>query len=537
MGKFWFIAVMLVTLLLSGQAWAEKRVALVIGNSGYGDAIGYLKNPANDARLMAKSLRSVGFDVIERIDANQKQMKRAVRDFGDKLRSAGEDGVGLFYYAGHGVQMGGQNYLVPLKADINGEGDVDIEAVSAGSILAQMEYAGTRVNIVILDACRNNPFKRGFRSSVRGLARMDAPRGSYIAYATAPGDVAADGTGANSPFTTALAKAVTQRGVPLEQAFKLVRRDVQAATNKKQTPWTSSSLTGNFYFSGRPTTVAQPTPALQQQQAAPQQQADIVAWQSIQNSTNPEEFEAFILAFRDSPFAGIARVKMKALKKKQVAVVIPQPKPSPPPQQAQPAVGIFPKKITPGRTFKDCSNCPEMVEIQAGSFLMGSDSSLSKARPIHKVTISKPFAVGKYETTFAQWDACVAAGGCSNRPKNQEGISAGKDKGWGWGGGNLPVINVSWEDAKVYVRWLSGKTGKGYRLLSEAEWEYAARAGTSTKWSCGDQESCLDKVAWYGYEKSGKKTHPVGAKSANGFGCQRRSKIGPKGGVKLGHLM
>ena len=154
----------------------EARVALVIGNSAYKDVP--LANPANDARLMAATLRGLGFEVIERTDVDQKKMKLAIFELGDRLEAAGRDAVGLFYYAGHGVQVNGQNYLIPLKAQIEKERHVAIEAVGAGWVLSQMEFAGNRVNFVILDACRNNPMTRSFRSRLRGLAKMDAPTAS-----------------------------------------------------------------------------------------------------------------------------------------------------------------------------------------------------------------------------------------------------------------------------------------------------------------------------------------------------------------------
>ncbi|HEY4164335.1 MAG TPA: caspase family protein, partial [Dongiaceae bacterium] len=192
--------------LIAHSAEAEPRVALVIGNSNYGKEIGSLPNPANDAGLIAQALQQAGFQVIKVVDADQKKMKRAIADFGDKLAAAGPEATGLFFYAGHGVQVRGMNYLVPIGADISKEADVDIESVSADTILQQMEFAGSRVNIVILDACRNNPLGRSVRSLTRGLAPMDATQGTFVAYSTAPGQVASDGSGRDSPYSAALAK-------------------------------------------------------------------------------------------------------------------------------------------------------------------------------------------------------------------------------------------------------------------------------------------------------------------------------------------
>lgn len=224
-----------------------RRIALVVGNSRYESAP--LTNPVNDAELIAMSLMQVGFEVRLVTDGDQRAMKRAIQAFGETLEAAGPGAVGLFYYAGHGVQMGGRNYLIPVGAAIERDADVDIEAVSADWVIEQMRFARNRLNFVILDACRNNPFARSFRSGDRGLAKMDAPAGVLIAYSTAPGDVAADGAGRNSPYSEALAGAMRDSAEPAELMFKRVRDQVRRATTEKQTPWESSSLTGdNFYF-------------------------------------------------------------------------------------------------------------------------------------------------------------------------------------------------------------------------------------------------------------------------------------------------
>ncbi|WP_167730330.1 caspase domain-containing protein [Terasakiella sp. SH-1] len=223
------------------------RIALVIGNSDY--RISPLRNPVNDARLMSKTLRSLGFDVIHEENATQRKIKRALNHFGDRLEKAGRRAVGLFYYAGHGVQVSGRNYLIPIQANIQNEKDVDVEAVAVDGALIAMEYARNDLNVVILDACRNNPYRSGFRSANRGLALIDAPRGSLIAYSTSPGKVAADGSGLNSPYTTAVVKAMSDKGVAIERMFRNVRNQVMQMTNQQQVPWEASSLVGgDFYF-------------------------------------------------------------------------------------------------------------------------------------------------------------------------------------------------------------------------------------------------------------------------------------------------
>lgn len=230
---------------------AEPRVALVVGNANYRDEQ-KLANPANDASLIAASLTKVGFDVVLVTDASQKQLQRAIVDFGDRLSKAGPDATGLFYYAGHGLQVEGSNYLVPVDADITREAEVEIDAVEADLVLKQMAFAGSRVNIVILDACRNNPLARDFRGigdSSQGFAEIHSkPKGTFISYSTAPGEVAVDGMDGHSPFAEAVADAIQIPGLDLPEVFQRVRERVLNATDEKQTPWDSSSLVKSFYF-------------------------------------------------------------------------------------------------------------------------------------------------------------------------------------------------------------------------------------------------------------------------------------------------
>jgi hypothetical protein len=221
----------------------ERRVALVIGNGSYATAP--LKNPVNDAHDIGEALREVGFDVIGRENVSQNDMKRAIREFGQKTQNSD---VALFYYAGHAVQVNGENYLIPVGATIEKPEEVEYESINVGFVLAQMTNAGSQTNIVILDACRNDPFARGFRALTRGLALMNAPGGTLIAYATAPGAVASDGNGRNGLYTEELLRNLRTPGLDVEEVFKRVRVGVRAKTQGQQTPWESSSLVSNFYF-------------------------------------------------------------------------------------------------------------------------------------------------------------------------------------------------------------------------------------------------------------------------------------------------
>lgn len=222
----------------------EQRIALVIGNGAYQQD--RLRNPVNDANDMADALREFGFKVILRTDASQRQMKRSLREFRAELRRGG---VGLFYYAGHGMQYRGRNYLIPVGADIEAESDIEDESVDANLVMAYMEEAGTRINIVVLDACRNNPFARSFRSASRGLVVMESgAKGTFLAYATAPGSVASDGDGRNGLYTKHLLASLKHPDSDIERVFKRVRSGVAEETKNAQIPWDSSSLLGDFRF-------------------------------------------------------------------------------------------------------------------------------------------------------------------------------------------------------------------------------------------------------------------------------------------------
>ena len=222
-----------------------KRLALVIGNGNCHGST--LANPENDARAMKNILTQFGFDVLEYENLDQGQMKKAMDEFGEKLKSYD---AGLFFYAGHGIQSKGYNYLIPVDAELKSEEQVEYDCVQADRILALMEASGTKVNIIILDACRNNPFERSWTRSTngKGLAFMNAPSGSLIAYATAPGSTASDGSGNNGLYTSAILESIKIPDINILQIFQNVRGIVSEKSGGKQIPWESTSLTGDFYF-------------------------------------------------------------------------------------------------------------------------------------------------------------------------------------------------------------------------------------------------------------------------------------------------
>lgn len=229
------------------SVWSpSKRLALIVGCSTYEYAT-KLRNPNNDAQGMKAALEALHFDVEVLLDPTLKELKMAIDNFGERLKGAD---TGLFFFAGHGVQVSGINYLIPKDANLQSEQMVEYDCINVGRVLAHMEAAATNVNILILDACRNNPFERSWTRSIntRGLAAMDAPKGSLIAYATAPGTVASDGEGENGLYTEALLNNIKTPNATLNQLFQEVRKAVMKKSNDTQVPWEATSLTADFYF-------------------------------------------------------------------------------------------------------------------------------------------------------------------------------------------------------------------------------------------------------------------------------------------------
>jgi hypothetical protein len=306
------IAILIFSIFISGYAiaakserkidlWLSSEVkgfALVIGNSSY-KYISPLANPANDAIDIADSLKRLGFIVTLKINADQRSMENEIMQFGKKLRKGG---VGLFYYAGHGVQVSGRNFLVPIDANVESESDIKFETVEAGRVLGKMEDAGNGINIIILDACRNNPFVSKFRTSSIGLAKMEAPAGSILAYATAPGSVAIDGEGRNGLYTSKLLKYINYENLSIEDCFKKVRIDVMKKSNNQQVPWESSSLTANFYF------VSLNKEMYYTKEDHQSKSVEILYWESIKDSKDVRLYQSYLDKFPNGSFAEIAEI-------------------------------------------------------------------------------------------------------------------------------------------------------------------------------------------------------------------------------------
>jgi formylglycine-generating enzyme required for sulfatase activity len=469
MGFIRFVLFALTALNSAAAVSAETRIALVIGNSEYSS--GPLPNPANDAKMIGETLSSLGFEVIARRNADQNTMKRAIQEFGSRLEKGGPSAVGLFYYAGHGVQLNGRNYLIPTTAQIEREGDVEIEAVSADWVIEQMRYARNRLNIVILDACRNNPFTRSMRSVDHGLATMDAPAGILIAYSTAPGAVAADGSGRNSPYTEALSQAMRDLHEPVEQVFKHVRVGVMGATSGRQVPWESSSLTGDFYFAAAPGK----TPA-------PVQSVPLVQSASAKPAAAPIR-EAMNIPNRapDTPPVGSISGSSAAAVFQSIGIQSSDVDASHsyPQSTIHQLVAHSPRHITVGNTQKEIQAALTLCRQYSSDCQIGmfSDETL-------RTQTLEPFELDALPVSVQGFRQFVDAKHYKTEAETAGFAYAyvGGSKVQAVGGGNWrngikqhevvdesAVVAVSFQDAVAYCRY------KGQRLPTENEWEYVAR--------------------------------------------------------------
>ncbi len=516
----------------NGAADGQKRVALVIGNGAYQKA-SKLPNPANDARDMAAKLRELGFEVIggdgEGIDVGQAAMESLISRFGARL--AETKGVGLFFYAGHGVTSGGQNYLVPVDADIPDEDLVKYKAVPVGYVLDKMAAARNPFNLVILDACRNNPFARQWRSlrdigDSKGLVNSNPAKGTMVLYATQPGGVAMDGApgSRNGVFTSALLKNLDQPDIELDRMVKLVARDVEANSDEKQSPWKEGLYSGDFYFRRSAEKKPEPQPDNVPTIAAVQ---EAKAWDLVKNSNDPGDLRIFLKEFPSGANAGNARTKLEELVWQSV-------KSSTESSQVQAYLDEFPNGANAGAAAILLKRLEKTVSIKAGtlskatvpggveisfayipdgSFNMGSENGGSDEKPVHSVRITKGFWMQTTEVTREQWKAVM-----------------GTDRGEFRDCAACPIEGVSWDDTQQFIARLNAQNdGFRYRLPTEAEWEYAARSGTT-----GDYAGQLDAMAWF-WQNSGEyplsgdwvyqklkdakiRTRAAGTKQANAWG-------------------
>jgi formylglycine-generating enzyme required for sulfatase activity/uncharacterized caspase-like protein len=500
---------LLTLLLLHSAALAEKRMALLIGNEGYSSEIGRLANPHNDVALLEQALKGLGFDVTVERDAGLGALTRAVNAYARRLQAAGPNAVGFFYYSGHGASDGSTNYLIPVDVKTTETGELWDQSLRLTEITRRLKTeAGNATHFVVFDACRNTlkltqPGSRAVVQS-KGFIPVAQESGMLVAYATAEGELASDlGTGAGS-YAQILADEIVKPGIEAVAMFRIVQRRVREAI--RQEPYLGFSALGDVYFGGRLGSATwRPNPSPQLSEAAE-------AWDRTKDTTSIALLETYIARYKGTYFAELARARFDELKKQQMAVVVPPitPEPAAKPAMTTPPAPVSPRcdgvevtvgqserrcsKLGAGKTehFKDCPTCPEMVMVPAGSFTMGSPSNEPERRGIDDqlpVTIRKPFAVGRFAVTRGEFAAFVTAtgqkmteGGCLAYIGSE--WTGRVDRNWRSPGftqtDRHPVVCVNWNDAKAYVAWLSSTTGKAYRLLSEVEREYVARAGTTT---------------------------------------------------------
>ena len=461
------VAVASAVLAHSALSQQPARVALLIGNANYPDASTPLSTTIRDARTLADEFRRTEFDVDLKENVGREDMQRAIDAFIGKIRPGM---VALFYFSGYGIQVARQTYLIPVNAQVWTEAEVRRDGISLDALLAEMQRKGAKVKIVIIDASRRNPFERRFRASAAGLAALDAPDGTLAMYSAAPGKVINEGSGPNSLFVGELIKELRVPNLTAEEVFNRARIGVSRASNNEQVPWVASSLVDEFYF------------------GSPRARSDR-AFRGAHARASPDSAAN---AGAAAPAGGCAGTSSGSGRygNRTISAVRPRHRRAAP---------------RPGDVFRDCQGCVEMLVLPAGTFDMGSTTEYEN--PPHRVTIAKPFAIGKNEVTFDQWDACVADGGCKHRPDDRE-----------WGRGDRPVINVSWLDAKAFVAWLSQKTGQTYRLPSEAEWEYAARGGTNSPYWWGRDVGSRQANCRECNTGSSQQTSAIGSYKANPFG-------------------
>lgn len=319
--RFWIAALSVAALLSSGEAaLADKRVAFVVGNGAYKN-VPQLPNPVIDARSMAKTLRNVGFDVVEGSNLSRDKMTEKLLDFGKKAEGAD---IAVFFYAGHGIAVNGTNYLLPVDADLKSEMDVKLGAAINVDLTLEQTMADAKVKLVFLDACRDNPFAAKIRSAkatrsvsvASGLAEMKSGEGTLIAFATGPGQTALDGeNGTNSPFTRALIANITQPGVEIQQAMTKVRAQVNEETNKNQLPWGHTNLIGAVYLSpyGVPSDKATEAPNTPAAANAPASDVEIEFWRSVKDSNKPDELNAYLTSYPNGTFKSLALARIASL--------------------------------------------------------------------------------------------------------------------------------------------------------------------------------------------------------------------------------
>jgi formylglycine-generating enzyme required for sulfatase activity len=455
-----------------GTPAEPRRVALVIGNGAYPQSP--IASVPGDARAFADVLREGGFDVVYAENARRAEMEAAVGAFAQKL---GWGVTAIVYFGGHAIRHQDRNFLLAVDSKIVNESDIRAEGIDIDLILDPLIVSRPAGCVVILDAARKNPWQQALSPRLRGLSSQPPIQGVTVIYPVAPGEVVGDTPREANLFAVELVKAAKVQNLPFKEVLKRVRTAVAQATRDRQMVWESAATPGEFVISS----VRKPARAADSLEQG--------FWDTIKSSDSAADFKAYLDSYPDGPFAAAARARLQQIEGgNQPKLAAPLPPPAPPPP-APPPAAVPPPTASPPATSqvatRDCLQCPEIVLIQPGSFEMGSTEMFDFEAPVHRVSIQKPFYIGRREVTFEEWDACVAEGGCKQKPDDR-----------GLGRSRRPVTDLDWDDAKGYVAWLSQKTGKTYRLPTESEWEYVARAGSTTTYPWGrtvdkDKANCL----------------------------------------------
>ena len=492
------VGLSLILMSVALPALAETRIALLIGNQAYNPKVGPLRNPHDDIALVGAALKSLGFSVTEVMDADYRTMDAAIKRHAATVRREGQGTISLFYYSGHGAADPDTrtNYLIPIDVEEADDTDLWNYSLNLNNIVEGLRVqAPAATHYVVFDACRNelNLMRKGQKALAdKGFVPLAYTPGVMVAYATAPGKTAADTGSGGGPYAKVLAEELIKPGVEAMTMFRRVALRVNREIG--QDPWMSSSTLPEVYFAGEPA-AAKPAPS-------PLSEAS-QAWALVKDTTDIRAHEAFRRQYGSANpfFDRLAEARIEELKKQQLAIAT-----SPAaPHSARPAVkcdgveaqvGSEMSCLRPNESFRDCETCPEMIVVPAGHFSMGSPESepdreswqKGTESPQHEVTIDKTFAVGRFATTRGEFAAFAHE---TNHATGDKCWTHENDK-WEERSGRSfrnpgfaqddrhPVVCVNWDDAKAYASWLSHKTGRTYRLLSEAEREYVARAGTTT---------------------------------------------------------
>ncbi|KVL68193.1 hypothetical protein WJ50_06110 [Burkholderia ubonensis] len=498
-----------------------RRVALVIGNGAYRNRP--LANPVHDADAMRDALQALGFDVVTLRNATRQQMLDGLAAFQHHIAPGG---TGLVYFAGHGASVGGTTWLAPVDADVGSPAGLSRTGIDLQTVFdATSRRHGDRIDLIILDSCLSTPPGAG------NMAARQPPPHTLVAYAAAPGTNAADGA-THGVYTAALLQTLALPGLGIAQVFDRAGAMVESATGHRQTPWVASSLSA---LSDAATTLAFPgarragtgaghagdevladvgVVAFDSRGVMPKdsaEQYEITFWESIKDSNEAGDYEAYLKTYPNGRFASLAQARLARLRAAapkvpapaQTASPTPAPAPVPalapasaapasaaaaqpahtpgsPAKAPPPAAAAAPSAqqqkgvATAANEIRDCPACPAMLAVSPGTFAMGSNSGDPSEKPAHRVTLDHSYALAKYVVTVAQWNTCRDAGACPRLPGDSNTAP------------NAPVRDLSWDDAQQYVKWLSKISGKSYRLPTEAEWEYAARGGTATRYWWGN---------------------------------------------------